>query len=92
MRLIGLAVLLTLNLFAAPLAADAQPAGKVPRIGVLHINSQSSVSTLDEAFRRGLRERGYVEGQNVVIEYAMATGTWIDCPNSRLSWWRSTWI
>ena len=74
MRLIGLAVILTLSLFAAPLAADAQPAGKVPRIGVLSTNSQASVSTHVEAFRQGLRERGYVEGQNVVIEYRYGDG------------------
>ncbi|PYM53421.1 MAG: hypothetical protein DMD77_26790 [Candidatus Rokuibacteriota bacterium] len=74
MRLIGLAVILTLSLFAAPLAADAQPAGKVPRIGVLSTNSQASVSTHVEAFRQGLRERGYVEGKNVVIEYRFGDG------------------
>src|SRR5712691_10592766 len=74
MRLIGLAVILTLSLFAAPLAADAQPAGKVPRIGVLLTNSQSSQSIYIEAFRQGLRERGYVEGQNVVIEYRYGDG------------------
>jgi putative ABC transport system substrate-binding protein len=74
MRLIGLAVILSLSLFAAPLAADAQPARKVPRIGVLLTNSQSSDSTHVEAFRQGLRERGYVEGQNVVIEYRYGDG------------------
>ena len=74
MRLIGLAVILTLGLCAAPLAADAQPAAKVPRVGVLSTNSQASVSTHVEAFRQGLRERGYVEGQNVVIEYRYGDG------------------
>jgi len=74
MRLIGLAVILTLSLFAAPLAAHAQPAGKVPRIGVLVTNSQSSQSIHVEALWQGLRERGYVEGRNVVIEYRYGDG------------------
>ncbi len=55
---------------AAPLATVAQPAGKVARIGRLE---QSSSGT-DAAFRQGLRELGYVEGQNIVIEYRYAEG------------------
>jgi len=58
-----------LALLVAPLVAEAQQAGKVPRIGVLLGNSQSSHSTHVEAFRQGLRERGNVEGRNIVIEY-----------------------
>ena len=74
MRLIGLAVILIASLLPGPLAAEAQPAGKVPRIGVLLTNSQSSASTRIEAFRQGLRERGYVEGQNIVIAYRYGDG------------------
>ncbi len=54
-------------LLAAPLAAEAQPAGKVPRIGFLHIAPRSA--PFGKAFERKLRELGYVEGQNVAIEF-----------------------
>ncbi len=60
---------------ALPLAADAQPAGKVPlpRIGILFFGSPGPSPELD-AFRRGLRERLYIEGQNITIEYRFASG------------------
>ena len=54
-----------------PLAAETQsPAGKTARIG--YLSSRSGPSHLEEAFRQGLRELGYVEGQNIVIEYRWA--------------------
>ena len=61
-------------LFAAPLAAEAQQAGKVPRIGFLSFSSLSDSRTalFVEAFRQGLRELGWVEGQNIAIEYRWA--------------------
>jgi len=61
---------------AAPLAAEAQQAGKVARIGYLVTGSLESSETRVtlEAFLQGLRERGYVEGQNIVIEYRAANG------------------
>jgi ABC-type uncharacterized transport system substrate-binding protein len=62
--------LLALALLAAPLAAEAQPAGKVYRIGFLR--SGPAPETFIEGFRQGLRELGYVEGQNVTIEYGVA--------------------
>ena len=58
---------------AAPLAAAAQQAGKVPRIGFLFFGPPGPSQELD-AFRQGLRERGYTEGQNIVIEYRFASG------------------
>ena len=59
---------------AAPLAADAQPAGKVYRIGMLEaIPAARNAANLD-ALRQGLRELGYVEGRNLVIEYRSADG------------------
>jgi putative ABC transport system substrate-binding protein len=62
-------------LFAAPLAAHAQPAGKAaPRIGYLDGASRSPNSVRVEAFRQGLRELGYVEGQNIAIEWRYAEG------------------
>ena len=67
---------LTGGLLVAPLAAHAQQAGKVARIGFLVTGSLESPETRVglEAFRQGLRERGYVEGQNIVIEYRFADG------------------
>src|SRR5215470_8131301 len=60
-------------LFAAPLAAEAQQAAKVARIGYLSLNL-AAAPHLPEAFRQGLRDLGYVEGHNVVIEYRDAEG------------------
>src|SRR5712691_9193122 len=61
------------TLVAAPLAAEAQQAGRVPRIGFLFFGSPGPSRELD-AFRQGLRELGYTEGQNIVIEYRFASG------------------
>jgi putative ABC transport system substrate-binding protein len=74
MRLIGLAVVLALSLFAAPLAAEGQnKAGKVSRIGFLFYGAPGPSAEVD-AFRQGLRELGYIEGQNVTIDYRFANG------------------
>jgi len=60
---------------AWPLAARAQQqAGKVPRIGFLGLTSASDRPPLLDAFRQGLRELGWVEGQNIVIDYRFAEG------------------
>lgn len=68
MRLIRLAVVLILGLSLAPLAVEAQPAGKVYRIGILSPVTAASSAPFVEAFQQGLRDLGYVEGQNIVIE------------------------
>jgi putative ABC transport system substrate-binding protein len=62
------------SIFAAPLAAETQPPRKVPRIGFLGAVTPEDFPHLENAFREGLREAGYVEGQNVVIEYRWAEG------------------
>src|SRR5215813_10387227 len=54
--------------------ADAQQPKKVPRIGYLSASSASSISSRVEALRQGLRELGYVEGKNIVIEQRYAEG------------------
>src|SRR6184192_4282523 len=61
------------GLVAPPLAAEAQQATRIARIGYLSPNLTASPHLL-EAFRQGLRELGYVEGHNVVIEYRSAEG------------------
>ena len=71
----GLALFLGLfPLGAAPLVAEAQPAGKVYRVGYLSAPSRESVAPTVEAFLRRLRELGWVEGENLVIEFRWAEG------------------
>ena len=72
MKAIVFTVLLALS-FTATLAVEAQQQGKVPRIGILTPASEAS-TPLWEAFRQGLRELGYVEGKNIVLEYRFAAG------------------
>src|SRR2546426_3527718 len=62
-------------LFSAPLAVEAQQPGKVYRVGVLtNKTSDSTEARLWQAFRSGLRERGWIEGQNILIEFRAAEG------------------
>ncbi|MGH8067351.1 MAG: ABC transporter substrate-binding protein, partial [Candidatus Entotheonellia bacterium] len=66
----GVIVAFTLNLLATPLAAHAQPATKVYRIGWLSAGPPPPTPTVQiQAFQQGLRDLGYVEGQNLVMEY-----------------------
>jgi putative ABC transport system substrate-binding protein len=69
---VAIGLITALSVLAAPLAADAQRPGKIPRIGVLMPGRPPSL--LLDAFRRGLRELGYVEGQTISIEYRWAEG------------------
>ena len=68
------AVALGVLLVALSSPSQAQQTKKVPRIGFLLASSRSAVAELLDAFRQGLRELGYVEGQNIVIEYRYAEG------------------
>src|SRR5262245_14739387 len=61
-------------LVAAPLAAEAQQAGRVPRIGYLVGAAREQASHLVKAFENGLRDLGYVPGRDVMIEYRFADG------------------
>jgi putative ABC transport system substrate-binding protein len=61
-------------LLALSVTVEAQQPKKVPRIGFLSAPSSSSDRERVEAFRQGLRELGYVEGQNVFVEYRYAGG------------------
>ena len=72
-RSIVICLLLTVLLFTIS-PADAQQPAKIPRIGFLSGQSLSTISARIEAFRQGLRELGYVEGKNIVIEWRFAEG------------------
>jgi putative ABC transport system substrate-binding protein len=61
-------------LLAAPLAAGAQPAPGIHRIGFLGNSTPALEANLVGPFREGLRELGYIEGQNILIEYRWAEG------------------
>ncbi len=62
-------------LFSAPLAAEAQQPGKVYRVGILtNKASDPAEARLWQAFRSSLRERGWIEGQNILIEFRAAEG------------------
>ena len=61
-------------LLVLSLPANAQHLTKIPRIGYLNASSAFSASSRVEAFRRGLRDLGYVEGKTIVVEYRFAEG------------------
>jgi putative ABC transport system substrate-binding protein len=65
---------ITVGLLAAPLTVEAQQTGKVYRIVYLGNSSAALESDLTAAFRDGLRQLNYVEGQNIVIDYRWAEG------------------
>jgi putative ABC transport system substrate-binding protein len=68
-------------LLALCTSAQAQEPAKVPRIGVLLALSHSAISDRIQAFREGLRNLGYVEGKNIVIEYRYADGKFERLPD-----------
>ena len=73
-RTLALLITLTLALLVAPLAADAQQPVKVPRLGLLSPFSPSDTARWHKAFRQGLHDLGWVEGENISIEYRYAEG------------------
>ncbi len=72
MKLVSRLAVLALAILGMPLAADAQPAGKVYRVGYLQTSTREQQLHLVKAFEDGLRDLGYRVGQNVVIEYRFA--------------------
>jgi putative tryptophan/tyrosine transport system substrate-binding protein len=67
-------LIVTGALLAAPLAAQAQLTGKVHRIGYLAGGSATTAAHFPDAFRQALRELGWIEGQNIVIDFRFAEG------------------
>ncbi len=75
LRTIGLISTLALGLLAASMPAEPQDAAKkVPRIGLLRATTLSDAAPNNNAFRQGLRELGYLEGKNILIEHRLAKG------------------
>jgi putative tryptophan/tyrosine transport system substrate-binding protein len=83
MRRRGFIALIGATTAALPLTARAQQPAKIPRIGVLLTGWPQSPETLApiDAFRQGLRQLGYVENQNIAIEYRFAEGKIEHFPN-----------
>lgn len=73
-RTLGLIAIFVLPILVAPLAADAQPAAKVPQIGFLSLRPPDATALFFEVFRHSLREMGYAEGQNIAFAYRYAEG------------------
>ena len=71
-KVVGLAICALLIALGFP--AEAQQPGKVPHIGILTTFSPSVIAARIEGFRQGLRELGYVEGKNIVIEWRSTDG------------------
>jgi putative tryptophan/tyrosine transport system substrate-binding protein len=94
MKLAGTILLtsLALSLLAAPLTAEAQLPPKVSQVGLLWFGSRSSESSSIEAFMAGLRDLGYVEGQNVVLHSRFAEGNLDRLPPRPPSLSASAWM
>ena len=65
---VGLIVMLALGLLGVPRSSHAQPPTQVPRIGILMGMAPETGQHLLDAFRHGLREQGWVEGQTLLLE------------------------
>jgi putative ABC transport system substrate-binding protein len=86
---IGL-LLLVAVIMGHPSLADAQQPKKVPRIGYLSPLDAGRESSRAQIIREGLRDLGYIEGQNIAIEYRYAEGK-RDRHGLRRSWHTSMW-
>ena len=73
-------ILIAVVLLALGVTAEAQQSTKVRRIGYLSNGDPATESTRSEGIRLALRERGYIEGQNIAIEYRYAEGQWDRLP------------
>ncbi len=84
---------LALCLLLGPIPGEAQPAGRVPRVGILDDESPEPyvLRGLIDPFRDGLRALGYVEGQNIIIEYRWAEGEARAAPRAVAILWLRDW-
>ena len=73
--IVGLPVMLALGILAAPLTVEAQQPAKVSRVGFLSLLPQEQALSHIKALHEGLRGLGYIEGQNIILEYQFADGT-----------------
>jgi putative tryptophan/tyrosine transport system substrate-binding protein len=74
-------IMLTAFILASVHLAQAQQTAKIPRVGWLAAGSPSGVAPLTDAFRQGLRQLGYVERKNIVIEFRYAEGKFDRLPD-----------
>ncbi len=74
-----LSILVVVLQLAVEVIAEAQQSKKIPRIA--YVVGRSAPMQFDEAFRQGLRELGYIEGQNIIIEYRWGEGMEGSLPN-----------
>jgi ABC-type uncharacterized transport system substrate-binding protein len=74
-------IIFALSLLGAPLALEAPPAGKVARIGYLSPGTATTSAGTRQAFTEGLRHHGWIEGQNLAIEYRWAKGRYEQLPD-----------
>jgi hypothetical protein len=81
--LIGLAVVLAVSLTLAPRTAEAQQAGKVYRLG--YLAPAAGRNPLDEVFERSLKDVGYVEGHDLVLERRYVSGRVRSIPVKKVS-------
>ena len=77
---LGVLAVLVAAVFAPRPAAPQPTAAKVPRVGLLGVTSAAGYARQIEAMRQGFRDLGYVEGQNLVIEYRWAQGEYDRLP------------
>ena len=73
-KVVLLPILVVTALLAVGVIAQAQQPEKVPRIGFLSASSAAALSARTEAFRQGLRELGYAEGKDIIVEWRYAEG------------------
>jgi putative ABC transport system substrate-binding protein len=78
---IGRIVMFILSLLTVPLTSQAQQTAHVPRLGLLMLGSASEFVSGIDAFRQGLRDLGYVEGQNIMLESRYAEGRFERLPD-----------
>ena len=87
----GASVVMALTLLLAGAAAHAQLAGRVYRVGYIQTATEEEQAHLTRAFESALRELGYVDGRNIVIERRFAAGRQEVLPQLASDWSRRRW-